>query len=53
MDIKLIIIHIIHILIRLYAYSYALIIKDNKYDYIYFIIVYLIIFHWLFFIKKF
>jgi hypothetical protein len=44
MDIKLVIIHIIHILIRLYASSYALIIKDNKYDYIYFII-----FHWLFF----
>lgn len=49
MDIRLIIIHIIHILIRLYMSSYAIIFKDNKYDYIYFMIIYLIIFHWLFF----
>ncbi len=48
MNIRLIIIHIIHILIRLYMSSYAIIFKDNKYDYIYFMIIYLIIFHWLF-----
>jgi len=49
MDIRLIIIHIIHILIRLFVSTYALIIKDNKYDYIYFIFVYFIILHWLLF----
>jgi hypothetical protein len=49
MDIRLIIIHIIHILIRLFVSTYALIIKDNKYDYIYFIFLYFIILHWLLF----
>ena len=49
MDIRLIIIHIIHILVRLFVSTYALIIKDNKYDYIYFIFIYFIIFHWLLF----
>jgi hypothetical protein len=49
MDIRLIIIHIIHILFRLFAITYALIIKDNKYDYIYLIIAYLIIFLWVLF----
>jgi len=49
MDIRLIIIHIIHILVRLFVSTYALIIKDNKYDYIYFIFVYFIILHWLLF----
>jgi hypothetical protein len=48
MDIRLIIIHIIHILIRLYIILYALIIKDNKYDFIYLLFLYLIIFQWLF-----
>jgi len=49
MDIRFIIIHIIHILFRLFASTYALIIKDNKYDYIYLIIAYLIIFLWVLF----
>jgi hypothetical protein len=39
----------IHIIICLYLSLYALIIKNTKYDYIYFMLLYLIIFLWLIF----
>ena len=39
----------IHIIICLYLSFYAFIIKNTKYDYIYLMLLYFIIFHWLFF----